>query len=541
MKYKVVDLFAGAGGLSNGFCQTGKFDILAAVENNANIRKTYRRNHPETEMYEDVKKINFSKFHSKYGEIDIVIGGPPCQGFSNANRQKNYLINSNNQLVKAYIKAIMELKPKVFIMENVSMLNSKTHRFYNSYDDSYIVRDKCIDINDESLYIDLPNCNNDILLQEIRKKKKFEVYIIDKKQFTLLNSLYKKKHNLEKFNESKVKNMNKILMTIDQIIKYYNSIETDKYTERLVKILKVIKKHINLNDKRFIESLEQFVLYIRMFLKLKEINDYNLVVDKYEYENNCIKITIKSYSVIDYILHKLNSNYRTVNGILNAANYGAPQLRERFILMGVRKDIKTTNEIKLPDGFIDKEAYFTVKDAIRDLQNSYPEKDVKLNYIVKKNKRIKRLALGKYLCNSNEIHNHINTNTTDVALKRFKTLKEGQNFHDLDKGLKTTYSLPERTQNSIYLRLKYSQPSGTVLNVRKSMWIHPKIDRALSIREAARLQTFQDSYIFEGTKDWQYQQIGNAVPPILARAIAEKVLEIMGDEPETYLKDELSY
>ena len=80
-----------------------------------------------------------------------------------------------------------------------------------------------------------------------------------------------------------------------------------------------------------------------------------------------------------------------------------------------------------------------------------------------------------------------------------------------------------RTQNTIYLRLNYSRPSGTVVNVRKSMWIHPIKDRAISIREAARLQTFPDSFVFTGAKDKQYQQVGNAVPPIMAKAIAEKL------------------
>ena len=59
------------------------------------------------------------------------------------------------------------------------------------------------------------------------------------------------------------------------------------------------------------------------------------------------------------------------------------------------------------------------------------------------------------------------------------------------------------------------------------MWIHPEHNRAVSIREAARLQTFPDSFRFEGTKDSQYQQVGNAVPPILAEAIAEKLAEIL--------------
>ena len=61
------------------------------------------------------------------------------------------------------------------------------------------------------------------------------------------------------------------------------------------------------------------------------------------------------------------------------------------------------------------------------------------------------------------------------------------------------------------------------------MWIHPTHDRAISIREAARLQTFPDSYVFEGTKDSQYQQVGNAVPPILAAAIADQLIKAMGE------------
>ncbi|MPN10874.1 hypothetical protein SDC9_158171 [bioreactor metagenome] len=69
------------------------------------------------------------------------------------------------------------------------------------------------------------------------------------------------------------------------------------------------------------------------------------------------------------------------------------------------------------------------------------------------------------------------------------------------------------------------------------MWIHPKEDRAISIREVARLQSFPDTFVFEGTKDSQYQQIGNAVPPLLGRAIAEKLLELIGDKPIEKLID----
>jgi len=64
------------------------------------------------------------------------------------------------------------------------------------------------------------------------------------------------------------------------------------------------------------------------------------------------------------------------------------------------------------------------------------------------------------------------------------------------------------------------------------MWIHPTLDRAISVREAARLQTFPDSYIFCGSKDRQYQQVGNAVPPIMAKAIAEKLAKLLNNGAE---------
>ena len=130
--YSVVDLFAGAGGLSLGFKQTKQFDIKIAFENNPKAKKTYKRNYKDTEVFDDVCKADYDFIIKKYGQIDVVIGGPPCQGFSNANRQKNHAINQNNMLVKEYIRAITELNPKAFIMENVSMLKSDIHRFYMS-------------------------------------------------------------------------------------------------------------------------------------------------------------------------------------------------------------------------------------------------------------------------------------------------------------------------------------------------------------------------------------------------------------------------
>ena len=141
-KYSVIDLFAGAGGLSLGFMQTQKYDIKVAFENNPDMQATYRRNHPSVEVMGDVCEANYAEIKNKYGNIDVVIGGPPCQGFSNANRQKNHAISQNNMLVKQYLRAILQLQPKAFVMENVSMLRSEVHRFYMEAGDEDIIK-KC--------------------------------------------------------------------------------------------------------------------------------------------------------------------------------------------------------------------------------------------------------------------------------------------------------------------------------------------------------------------------------------------------------------
>ena len=138
---KTIDLFAGAGGLSYGFLMTGEYQLVAAAEINKNARKTYQasivKNNNGFEFIENVIDYDFSALNTRFANsIDVVIGGPPCQGFSNANRQKNHLISMNNSLVKEYFRAIREIKPKAFVMENVSMLESDTHRFYESRKDN---------------------------------------------------------------------------------------------------------------------------------------------------------------------------------------------------------------------------------------------------------------------------------------------------------------------------------------------------------------------------------------------------------------------
>ena len=151
--YSVIDLFAGAGGLSLGFLQTKKYVVKVAFENNPDMQATYKKNHPGVEVKGDVCVADYNEIKEKYGDIDVVIGGPPCQGFSNANRQKNHAISQNNMLVKQYIRAITELKPKAFVMENVSMLRSDVHRFYLNTNDLSFVNSSNIKTDSSSILL----------------------------------------------------------------------------------------------------------------------------------------------------------------------------------------------------------------------------------------------------------------------------------------------------------------------------------------------------------------------------------------------------
>ena len=126
MAYKVIDLFAGAGGLSLGFMQTGRFEIVAAAENNPGARKTYKRNHKLARLYPDVRTIDYTELEESCGEIDVVIGGPPCQGFSNANRQHTTIISMNNRLVKEYVRAVRELEPKAIVFDVAAVALERT-------------------------------------------------------------------------------------------------------------------------------------------------------------------------------------------------------------------------------------------------------------------------------------------------------------------------------------------------------------------------------------------------------------------------------
>ena len=531
-KYNIVDLFAGAGGLSCGFLQTGRFTVKAAFEMNLNAQQTYLCNHKidKSCMYSDVSDALLETTRQKLGQIDVVIGGPPCQGFSNANRQKNHAISLNNSLVKKYVKAVLHLNPKAFLMENVSMLQSEVHRFYVSDEDEEDIKKYEITTTDSQIQLLEAEFVFDGIIDVVSDINKIISYLWEGEDYLALNVIFKNRNNEEKLKNTLAKHQRKLVALANKLIDR----EGDNYIIQQERIAgKALQQYFDKGTVHGLcEAIKLPILFQRMFSKVKEIKDNAIKVERFSAEQGLVA-HVKSMSVLDYITSILGAGcngYTIDKGVLSAATFGVPQKRMRYIILGVKKYI--ADNIELPKGTMKEEQFKTVHDAIWDLEN--------INVTTNVAEGIKGVTIGKVpngiyslglaLRDSNKLFNHISTETTELALERFKAIKQGQNFHNLPDYLKKSYSDSKRTQNTIYLRLVYNQPSGTVVNVRKSMWIHPTLHRALSIREAARLQTFPDSFVFCGNKDSQYQQVGNAVPPMLAKAIGECLCEYLDKE-----------
>ena len=125
MPFRVIDLFCGCGGLTCGFVQEG-FEVIAAIDINRVALRTYERNFPKVQIFnQDITDIDPAtlrrRLNLRRGELDCLIGGPPCQGFSkNVPATKRFLEDPRNQLMKVFLSFVREFQPKVVLIENVA-------------------------------------------------------------------------------------------------------------------------------------------------------------------------------------------------------------------------------------------------------------------------------------------------------------------------------------------------------------------------------------------------------------------------------------
>ena len=213
----------------------------------------------------------------------------------------------------------------------------------------------------------------------------------------------------------------------------------------------------------------------------------------------------------ELVIEQLNSlGYTTFTKLVHATDFGIPQKRTRFFIVSSLHNIN----FSFPNPTTSK--LVSVKQAIADLPSlTNGASQCYLNY--------SKPACSQYsrqLRNgSNGCYNNLVTRNSELILERYKHVPPGGNWRNIPDCLMTNYKDKRRCHTGIYRRLKADAPSVVIGNYRKNMLIHPTENRGLSVREAARLQSFPDWFRFRGSIGFQQQQVGNAVPPLLAKAI----------------------
>jgi DNA (cytosine-5)-methyltransferase 1 len=225
-------------------------------------------------------------------------------------------------------------------------------------------------------------------------------------------------------------------------------------------------------------------------------------------ENVTGLLSMNSGSVKEAIFEAFkNIGYSVDAKVLNAVDYGVPQNRKRAIFIGNNAGYK----IEFPEP--------THGNNLSQL-NFYNNENLKPFVTVGE-------AL-KGISEKSKLANHIIPVHADIVLKRMSFVPEGGNRKEIPK----EFQPPQKFMNT-YGRLHRDKPANTVHTrfdvASTGSLYHPTENRALTVREGARLQSFPDTYIFSGKKGSQYRQVGNAVPPLLAKAIGEKLLCLMNE------------
>ena len=305
-----------------------------------------------------------------------------------------------------------------------------------------------------------------------------------------------------------------------------------------VKIASLVKngyRNSKSSNSRFIDDkrnhlYKSFIKFANWF-KPKAIVMEN-VPGMMSYKNGLIVKQIKrDFTKIGY--PNIDSN------LLNAVDYGVPQKRKRLFFVATRKNIsiswpkkthfpKDNENIKRSNTV---KNYTTVHDAIGDLSPLQRPKKGKAEDLVKKYRHKPSCEYQKWIRNnSKKVHNNLTRWHRKKDIEVFSHMLPGSKWSELSKSDREKIGYSNESFNDKWKRLPNDKPSWTItshLSKDGYMYIHPRQNRTISVREAARIQSFPDSFIFHGSRGAQFLQVGNAVPPLLSLAIAKNLKKIL--------------
>jgi DNA (cytosine-5)-methyltransferase 1 len=619
-KIKFLDLFAGAGGFSEGFLQAeygNKFyDFRLGSDINENCELThlarynYQLGMDAEFLRQDITEPDFidnllKKVKSQ--TIDVVCGGPPCQSFSLAGKRKKF--DKKDDLFAHYLNVIKMLRPKYFVMENVKGILTKEAG-----------KIKEMILQEIRSIIDLKEFHQLIYFVANLKKSRSENQFILDCYLQRLNFEKAIDKELDTIRETYIQNIENKFRVLAPKIADYKTSKTDinfatirhgfnmlKRAKELAYIRKKViqeKNHNDLDNDFFAPKFDDFLVSIEpnniieeihnSFQKLNpsdlfknEIADIILALEIYNYSfDECVQglteIANKQKSVDE--LNEILAQIRLYNidqpFVALASNYGVPQNRERVLFIGCRKDQKL---IKTVPSTVSPNEKVTVFEALYDLdfignddeKYNYESIDLKTKYngtteqmkaLLKKrsidgkpnaksgltyaewskkgrlNGRFSNAKNPFYVRNSEELENvlthvvaplqnHKTSKQNEDVVKRLDVILNTGNYNEAKAELKKIGLSSEKRNYNV---LKAEGQSSTIMTIADD-YIHYASPRALTVREMARLQSFDDSFVFQGKRSTggnkrkfevpQFTLVGNAVPPLMARAVALEILK----------------
>lgn len=354
-KYRVIDLFSGCGGISKGFHNTGKVEMIGAIDFEKSACDTYAKNFPGAKVIcGDIREVSVES--TGFSNIDIMVGGPPCQGFSALNRwEKDKDDDPRNRLFIEYLRFVDELRPKAIMIENV-------------------------------------------------------------KQILTSKNGYAPKHISEFLGER---------------------------------------------------------------------------------------------------------GYEVSFKILNAADFGVPQKRERAIIVALRKEYGKFDFDILEKYMLPK---VTVEEAISDIE-AIENEAIKYEQGTVFDLGLPQSEYQKKMqASDKKLANHLIYYPVQNVQEMISYVPEGGNWKCVPKEL---FKSDRDNRHSNYLRRIESKSQSVTIDTGHNVYFHPHFKRVPTIRESARIQSFPDDFIFTGNKGQQFRQVGNAVPPLLAEAVAKGIMEVL--------------